>query len=158
MSSTSQDSKESHLHAASPTIPARLRRSLSLFSVTTVYVPVQRHGKPRLSTHIMVTRQYLAVVLRAIPDSSSNPTDTPAACTLGGHHFLSMLLHILGLLWKFRHIEGLISLDEEKGVRPGMSRLTPQAALLHYRPGTLYQHMMRRIVSRIQGAWYVLRG
>jgi hypothetical protein len=51
-----------------------------------------------------------------------------------------VLLHILGLLWKLRDIEGFIFLDEEKGVRPGMSKLTPQAASLHYRLGALYEY------------------
>lgn len=63
----------------------------------------------------MVTLQSFTVVLRAIPDQSSHPIPTSAPCVAGERHSLNMLLHILGLLWKLRHIEGLISLDENKG-------------------------------------------
>jgi hypothetical protein len=63
----------------------------------------------------MVTLQSFTVVLRAIPNQSSHPIFTSAPCVLGERHSPNMLLHILGLLWKLRHIEGLISLDEQKG-------------------------------------------
>lgn len=55
-----------------------------------------------------MTLQSFTVVLRVIPNQFGHPISTSAPCGQGERHLLNVLLHILGLLWKLRHIEGLI--------------------------------------------------
>lgn len=79
------------------------------------------NDEPR-TRKFMVTPQSCTVVFCAIPDQSSHSISTSAPCGLGKRHTLDTLLHILGLLWKLQHTEGLISLDEKKG--EGVHRAT----------------------------------